>query len=92
MTKAYARPVTQQLSPLSQKILVRFTNGEKIKTIASELGTTRDVVDGQLRRIYQHFRVKGIALLVHAAIREGWIKCPAVAPKSNIHWRVMSAL
>jgi DNA-binding CsgD family transcriptional regulator len=66
-----------QLSPLSQQILVRVTDGKTIKTIASELGTTRDVVDGQMRRIYQHFRVKGIALLVHAAIREGWIQHPA---------------
>jgi DNA-binding CsgD family transcriptional regulator len=68
---------TPQLSPLSQQILVLVTNGKKIKTIASELGMTRDVVDGQLRRIYRHFRVKGIALLVQAAIREGWIEHPA---------------
>jgi DNA-binding NarL/FixJ family response regulator len=68
--------LTQQLSPLSQQILVSITSGKTIKTIASELGTTRDVVDGQIRRIYQHFRVRGIALLVHAAIREGWIEHP----------------
>ncbi len=70
-------PVSPQLSALSQQILVRVTNGEKIRKIASELGTTRDVVDGHLRRIYQHFRVKGIAQLVRAAIREGWIDHPA---------------
>ena len=68
--------VTPHLSPLSQHILVSVTNGKKIKTIASELGTTRDVVDGQIRRIYRYFRVRGIALLVHAAIREGLIEHP----------------
>jgi DNA-binding CsgD family transcriptional regulator len=69
--------VTAQLSPLSQEVLVRITDGKKITTIASELGTTRHVVDGQMRRIYRHFGVRGIALLVHAAIREGWIEHPA---------------
>jgi DNA-binding NarL/FixJ family response regulator len=69
--------LTPQLSSLSQQVLVRITDGKKIETIASELGTTRDIVDGQLRRIYRHFSVKGIALLVHAAIREGWIEHPA---------------
>jgi DNA-binding CsgD family transcriptional regulator len=65
-----------QLSSFAQQILVRVTSGQKVKTIASELGTTRDVVDGQLRQIYKYFRVRGIALLVHAAIREGWIEHP----------------
>jgi DNA-binding NarL/FixJ family response regulator len=69
--------VSAHLPALSRQILVRVTNGEKVKKIASELGTTRDVVDGQIRRIYQHFRVRGIAQLVHAAIREGWIEHPA---------------
>ena len=70
--------VSAQLSALSQQILVRVTNGQKVKTIASELGTTRDVVNGQIRRFYEHFRVRGIAMLVHAAIREGWIENPGV--------------
>ena len=68
---------TAQLSRLSHQVLVSFTDGKKIEAIASELGTTRHVVDGHLRRIYRHFRVRGIARLVHAAIREGWIEHPA---------------
>jgi len=66
-----------QLSTLAQKILVRLTDGQTIKSIASDLGMTRDVVDGQVRTIYRRFRVKGVAQLVHAAIREGWITHPA---------------
>ena len=75
-----AKQLTGQLSAFSQQILVRVTDGKKIRTIASELGTTRNVVDGQLRRIYQHFRVKGVAQLVQAAIREGWIEHPCGKP------------
>ena len=67
----------QELSPFSQQILLRVTNGVRIKAIASDLGTTRDVVDWQIRRMYQHFRVRGVAQLVQAAIREGWIEHPA---------------
>jgi len=66
------------LSPLAQEILVRLTDGQTTKTIASELGVTRDIVDGRVRRIYRRFGVKGVARLVHAAIREGWIAHPAV--------------
>lgn len=72
-----AKQLPRQLSPFSQQILARVTDGQKIKAIASDLGTTRDVVDGQIRRIYQHFRVRGVAQLVQAAIREGWIEHPA---------------
>jgi len=66
-----------QLSTLAQEILVRLTDGQPIKSIASDLGMTRDVIDGQVRKLYLHFRVKGVAQLVHAAIRDGWITHPA---------------
>ena len=69
--------VSPQLSAFARQILVRVTNGEKVKVIASELGTTRDVVNGQIRSIYQQFRVRGLAQLVHAAIRQSWIEHPA---------------
>ena len=69
-------PETPYLSPLAQEILVRLTDGQRVKTIACALDTTRDIVDGQVRRIYRRFRVKGVAQLVHAAIREGWISHP----------------
>ena len=78
--------VPAKLSALTQQILVRVTNGEKIKKIASELGTTRDVVDGRLRRIYRHFRVRGIAQLVRAAIREGWIEHPSAEGPGQHGW------
>ena len=65
-----------QLSSLAQEILVRLTDGQTVKSIASDLGLTRDVVDGRVRTIYRRFRVKGVAQLVHAAIREGWIMHP----------------
>ena len=71
------RPKTH-LSPLAQEILVRLTDGQTTKTIASELGVTRDIVDGRVRRIYRRFGVKGVARLVHVVIREGWIAHPAV--------------
>ena len=73
----------RHLSPLAQEILVRLTNGQSIKAIASALGTTRDIVDGRARTIYRHFRVKGVAQLVHAAIREGWITHPAEQAGNN---------
>jgi len=66
----------RQLSSLAQEILVRLTDGQTTKTIACDLGMTRDVVDWQVRRLYLHFRVKGVAQLVHAAIRDGWIEHP----------------
>jgi DNA-binding CsgD family transcriptional regulator len=66
-----------QLSPLSKEILVRVTDGQSVKVIASDLGMTRDKVDWQVRVIYRYFGVRGIAQLVHAAIREGLISCPA---------------
>jgi len=66
-----------QLSALAQEILVRLTEGQRVKSIASDLGMTRDVIDGRVRAIYRRFRVKGVAKLVHAAIREGWIAHPA---------------
>jgi DNA-binding CsgD family transcriptional regulator len=65
-----------QLSPLSKEILVRVTDGQPVKVIASDLGITRDKVDWQLRGIYRYFGVRGIAHLVHAAIREGLIAYP----------------
>ena len=70
-------PGKPQLSALAQEILVRVTDGQTTKTIASALGTTRHTVDWQMRTLYRRFRVKGIALLVHAAIRGGWITHPA---------------
>ena len=85
-------PLTPRLSPFSQEILVRVTNGQKLKAIASELGTTRDVVDGQMRRIYRHFRVRGIAQLVHAAIREGWIEHPAAEIPQKQHFEQRSVV
>jgi DNA-binding CsgD family transcriptional regulator len=66
-----------QLSPLSKEILVRVTDGQTVKVIASDLGMTRDKVDWQLRVIYRYFGVRGVAQLVHAAIREGLISYPA---------------
>jgi len=63
-----------ELSPLAAEILVRVTDGQTIKAIASDLGTTRDVVDYRLRTIYRQLRVKGVAQLVHAAISKGWIE------------------
>jgi DNA-binding CsgD family transcriptional regulator len=66
-----------QLSPLSKEILVRVTDGQSVKVIASDLGMTRDKVDWQVRVIYRYFGVRGIAQLVHAAIREGLISYPA---------------
>jgi DNA-binding NarL/FixJ family response regulator len=65
------------LSTVTQKILVRLTDGQRVKEIASDLGVTRDVVDGRVRRLYRCFGVKGIAKLVHAAVRGGWISHPA---------------
>ncbi len=70
-------PRRPHLSPLAQEILVRLTDGQTTKAIASALGVTRDIVDGRVRTIYRRFRVKGVAKLVHAAIREGWIAHPA---------------
>ena len=70
-------PGRPRLCPLSQEILVRLTDGQTIKAIASAMGSTRDKVDGRVRTIYRRFRVKGVARLVHAAIREGWIAHPA---------------
>ena len=73
------------LSPLAQAILVRLMDGQTTKAIACALGTTRDIVDGRVRTIYLRFRVKGVAQLVHAAIREGWIDHPAEqAGNSNV--------
>ena len=66
----------RRLSSLAQDILIRLTDGHTLNTIACDLGRTRDVVDWQVRRLYLHFRVKGVALLVHAAIRDGWIEHP----------------
>jgi DNA-binding CsgD family transcriptional regulator len=66
-----------RLSPLSKEVLVRITDGHTAKDIASELGITPDKVEWQMRVMYRHFRVRGIALLVHAAIREGLIAHPA---------------
>src|SRR5690349_22808889 len=68
-----------QLSPVAQYILLRVTDGHKVKVIASELGMTRDQVNWQVRRIYRYFQVKGVARLVHAAIRHGWIAHPKSA-------------
>jgi DNA-binding CsgD family transcriptional regulator len=65
------------LSALAQEILVRVTDGQTTKTIASALGTTRHTVNWQVRTLYRRFRVNGVALLVHAAIRGGWITHPA---------------
>ena len=62
-----------QLCSLAQEILVRLTDGQTVKSIAYDLGLTRDVVEGRVRSIYRRFRVEGVDQLVHAAIREGWI-------------------
>jgi DNA-binding NarL/FixJ family response regulator len=40
-----------QLSALAQEILVRLTDGQTIKAIASDLGTTRAKVDWRVRTI-----------------------------------------
>jgi DNA-binding CsgD family transcriptional regulator len=66
-----------ELSALTQEVLVRLTDGQRVKEIASELGLTRDAVDGRVRRLYRIFRVKGVAHLVQAAVRGGWISHPA---------------
>ena len=73
------RRKTPLLCPLAQEILVRLTDGQTIKAIASALGTTRDGIDARVRTMYRRFRVRGVAQLVHAAIREGWIADPATA-------------
>ena len=70
-------PAKPQLSARAEEILVRITEGQTTKTIASALGMTRHTVDWQVRTLYRHFRVKGVALLVHAAIRGGWITHPS---------------
>ena len=67
------------LSPVAQHILLRVTDGQSREQIASNLGMTRDQIDWQVRRIYRHFNVSGIARLVHAAIRQGWIEHPKVS-------------
>jgi DNA-binding CsgD family transcriptional regulator len=72
------------LSSLAQEILFRVTEGQTVKVIASNLGTSRDKVDWQMRLIYRRFRVKGVAQLVHAAIREGWIEHPALLPLTRL--------
>jgi DNA-binding NarL/FixJ family response regulator len=69
-----------KLSAATQEILLRLTDGQRVKKIASDLGVTRDAVDGRVRRLYRYFRVKGIAQLVHAAVRGGWITHPAEQP------------
>ena len=66
-----------RLTPLSKEILVRITDGQTAKEVASDLGITPDKVEWQMRVMYRYFRVRGIALLVHAAIREGLIAHPA---------------
>ena len=79
-------PGTPYLSPLAQEILVRLTDGQRVKAIACALDMTRDIVDGQVSVIYRRFRVKGIAKLVHAAIREGWITHPAAQADLSRSW------
>jgi DNA-binding NarL/FixJ family response regulator len=73
-------PDKPKLSAATQEILLRLTDGQRVKKIASDLGVTRDAVDGRVRRLYRYFRVKGIAQLVHAAVRGGWITHPAEQP------------
>jgi len=73
LTRVQAR----QLSSLAREILSRVTDGQTIRAIACDLGMTRDVVDWQVRTLYRHFGVKGVAQLVHAAIRDGWIEHPS---------------
>jgi len=66
-----------QLSELAQEILVRLTDGQTIKAICFRLGHHASQSGLASEDNLSAFRVKGVAELAHAAVREGWVTHPA---------------